>query len=167
MNCSTSGFPILYYLPEFAQIQVHWVGDAIQPSHPLSLPSLPALNLSQHHGLFQWVGCFFVSGGQRIGASVSVSVLPVNIQGGFLLELTGWISLQSKGLSSVFPSTAIQKHQFFGTQPSWWSNSHIFTWLLGKIQLWWYTALSVKWCLCFLIWYPGLSSLFFQEASVF
>ena len=57
MDCSTPGFLVLHYLPEFAQIHVHWVGDAIQPSHPLSPLSLPAFNLSQHQGLFQWVGC--------------------------------------------------------------------------------------------------------------
>ena len=55
MDCSTPGSPVLHYLPEFAQTQVHWVGDAIQPSHPLSSPSPPAPNLSQHRGLFQWV----------------------------------------------------------------------------------------------------------------
>ena len=54
MGCSTPGFPVLHHLPEFAQTQVHWVGDAILLSHPLSPPS-PALNLSQHQGLFQWV----------------------------------------------------------------------------------------------------------------
>ena len=56
MNCSTPGFPVLHYLSEFAQTHVHWVSDAIQPSHPLSTPSSPALSLSQHQGLFQWVG---------------------------------------------------------------------------------------------------------------
>ena len=55
MNCSTPGFPVLHHLPELAQAHVHWVGDAIQPSHPLSSPCPPALNLSQHQGLFQWV----------------------------------------------------------------------------------------------------------------
>ena len=55
MDCSTQGFSVLHYLPEFAQIHVHWVGDVIQPSHPLSSPSPPAFNLSQHQGLFQWV----------------------------------------------------------------------------------------------------------------
>ena len=56
VDYSTPGFPVLHYLPEFAQIHVHWVGDAIQPSPPLSLPSPPALSLSQHQDLFQWVG---------------------------------------------------------------------------------------------------------------
>ena len=74
----------------------------------------------------------FKSGGQSIGASALASVLPVNIQGWFPLGLTGLITLQFKGLSRVFSSTTTQKHQFFGTQPSWWSNSHIYTWLLEK-----------------------------------
>ena len=56
MDCSTTGLPVHHQLPELAQTHVHWVGDAIQPSHPLSSPSLPAFNLSQHQGLFQWVG---------------------------------------------------------------------------------------------------------------
>ena len=56
MDCSTPGFPVLHYLLEFAKTHVHWVDDTIQPSHPLSPPSPPALNLSQHQGLFQWVG---------------------------------------------------------------------------------------------------------------
>ena len=56
MDCSMPCFPDLHHLPEFAQIHVHWVGDAIQPSHPLSLPSLLAFNLTQHQSLFQWVG---------------------------------------------------------------------------------------------------------------
>ena len=55
MDCSTPGLPVHHQLPEFTQTHLHWVGDAIQPSHPLSSPSPPALNLSQHQGLFQWV----------------------------------------------------------------------------------------------------------------
>ena len=55
MDCSMPGLPVLHHLPEFAQIHVHWVDDAVQPSHPLSSPSPPALSLSQHQGLFQWV----------------------------------------------------------------------------------------------------------------
>ena len=55
MDCSTPGLPVHHQLPEFTQTHVHWVGDAIQPSHPLSSPSPPAFNLSQHQGLFQWV----------------------------------------------------------------------------------------------------------------
>ena len=74
---------------------------------------------------------FFTSGGQSIGVSASASVLPVNIQDWFPLGVIGFISLESKGLSRVFSSTPISKHQFFSTQPSWF-NSHIHTWLLEK-----------------------------------
>ena len=56
LDYSTPGSPVLHYLPQFSQTHIHWVGDAIQPSHPLSLPSSPALNLSKHQGLFQWIG---------------------------------------------------------------------------------------------------------------
>ena len=85
--------------PEVAQTYVHWVSDAIQPSHPLSPPSCPALNLSQNQGLFQWVGSW-KQVCQSIGASAWASVLPMNIQGWFPLELAGIkpCSLLSKGL---------------------------------------------------------------------
>ena len=86
------------------------------------------------------------SGCQRTGASALASVLPMNIQGWFLLRLTGLSSLLSKGLSRVFSSTTVWKHQFFSTQPSLWSSSHIHTWLLEKPQLWKYGPLSPKWC---------------------
>ena len=78
------------------------------------------------------VNQLFASGGQSIGASTSASFLPMNIQGLFPSGLTSLISLLSKGLSRVFSSTTIQKHQFFSTLPSWWSRSHIHTWLLEK-----------------------------------
>ena len=122
MNSSTPGFSVLRYLPEFAQTNVHWVSDAIQPSHSLLSSSL-ALNLSQHQGLSQ--SQLFTSVGQIIGASASV--LPMNIQGWFPLGLTGLISLLSKGLSRIFFTTTVQKHQFFGAKPSLWSSSHICT----------------------------------------
>ena len=112
----TPGLPIHRQLPELAQTPVHRVGGAIQPSDPLSsLLLLPSI--------FPSIGSFpvsqlFASGGPRIGASASASVLPVNIQDWFPLGWTGWISLQSKGLSRVFSNTTVQKHQFFGTQLS-------------------------------------------------
>ena len=118
--------PVHHQLPKLAQTYVHGV-DAIQPPHPLSPPSPPALNLSQHLYPFRWV-CS-ISGDQSIGASASTSVLLMNIQGWFPLGLTGLISLQSKGLSRVSSNTTVRKHQLFGTQPSW-SISHIHTWLL-------------------------------------
>ena len=75
---------------------------------------------------------FFASGGRSIRVSASTSILPKNIQGWFPLGWTGWISLQSKRLSRVFSNTTVQRYQFFGTQLSLWSNSHIHTWLLEK-----------------------------------
>ena len=115
MDCSTPGFPALNYLPEFAQTHVHWADEAIQTSHalfsscPQSFPASGSFAVSQ----------FFTSGGWNFRASASASVLPMNIQGWFPLVLTGWISLQSKGLSSAFSNTTVQKHQFFGAQPMW------------------------------------------------
>ena len=79
MNCSTPGLPIHHQLPELAQTPVHRVSDAIQPSHPLSSPSLTAFNLSHHQGLIS-MSQFFESGGQSTGASALASVLPMNIQ---------------------------------------------------------------------------------------
>ena len=82
------------------------------------------------------VSWFFPSGGQSIGVSASTSVLPMNIKDLFPLRWTGWISLQSKGLSRVFSNTTVQKHQFFGAQISLQSNSHICTWLLERPWPW-------------------------------
>ena len=131
-------FPGLHHLPKFAETHVHWVGDAIQPSCPLLSPSPPAFNSSQHQCLYQWVSY----------SHLVVKVLELLLQhqsfqwifrfqwiirkSWFPLGLTGLISLQSKGLSRVFSSTTVQKHQFFGAQLSLWSNSHIHIWLLEK-----------------------------------
>ena len=120
INRSIPGLPVHHQLPEFTQTHVHRVGDAIQPSHPLSSPSPPAPNPSQHQSfpmskLFAW-------GGQSIGVSALASVLPKNTQDWSPLGWTGWISLQSKGLSRVFSNTRVQKHQFFGAQLSSQSN---------------------------------------------
>ena len=114
---------------------------------PSTFPSIRVFPLSQ----------IFVLGGRRIGISVSASAHPMNIHSWFPLELTGFICLQSKGLSRVFSSTTIQKHQFFSAQLSLWSNSHIHTWLLEKTHLWLYRPLSTKWTLCFSICCLGLS----------
>ena len=115
--------PCSLQLPESTQTHVHQVSDAIQLSHPLSSPFPPAFNL---------ISQFFTSGGPSMGTSASASVLPMNIQDWFPLGWTGWISLQSKGLSRVFSNTTAQKHQSFGAQASLWSNCHIYTWLLEK-----------------------------------
>ena len=104
-----------------------WCHPAISSSAPFSScpQSLPA------SGSFP-VSQIFTSGGQNIGVSASASVLPRNTQDWSPLGWTGWISLQSKGLSRVFSSTTVQKHQFFSAQLSLWSNYHIHTWLLEK-----------------------------------
>ena len=94
-------------------------------SCPQSLPASGSFPLSQ---LFTW-------GGQRTGVSASVSVLPMNTQDWSPLGWTGWISLQSKGLSRVFSNTTVKKHQFLGTKISLYSNSHIHTWLLENHSL--------------------------------
>ena len=118
MDCSTPGFPVHHQLPKLAQTHVHRVGEAIQPSHPLSV--IPFSSRPQSFpasGSFQ-MNHFFTTGGQRIGVSAPASVPPMNTQDWSPLHWTGWISLQSKGLSRVFSSTTIQKHQFFGSQIS-------------------------------------------------
>ena len=118
MDCSMPGFPVDYQFPQFAHTHVHWVGDAIQPSHPLLSPSPPTFNLSQHQGLFQWVSSSHQVAKESIGVTASASVLPMNIQDWFPLGRTGWISLQSKGLSRIFSNTTVQNHQFFSAQLS-------------------------------------------------
>ena len=103
--------------------------------HPTILSSIVSfsscLQSCSASGSFQ-MSQFFSSGAQNIGVSASASVLSINIQDWFPLGWTGWISLQSKGLSRVFSNTTVQKHQFFSTQFSLWSNSHTHTWLLKK-----------------------------------
>ena len=103
MNHSTPGLPVHHQLPDFTQTHIHQVGDAIQPSHPLSSPSPPAPNPSQHQGLFQWVNSSHEVA--KVLVSASASVLPMNTQDWSPLGWTGWISLQSKGLSGVFSNT--------------------------------------------------------------
>ena len=124
MNHSTPGLSVHHQLPESTQTHVHRVGDAIQPSHPLSSPAPPAPQSFPALGSFP-MSQLFVWGGQSIGVSSSASVLLMNTQGWSPLGWTGWIFLQSKGLSRVFSNTTVQKHQFFGAQPSSQSNSHI------------------------------------------
>ena len=198
MDCSMPCLPVPHYLPEFAKVYVHWVGDTIQPSHPAALFSfcfqffqcsiiyvVIAVVVFSHqvmysflwpHGLqharvpcsspssgvcqsscplnwwchrtisssllllfsiFPASGSFpksqlFASDGQSTGVSASASVLPMNIQDWFPMRLTGLISLMAKGLSSILSSTTVQKYQFFNVLPSFWSNSHICTWLLER-----------------------------------
>ena len=116
MNRSTPGLPVHHQLLEFTQTHIHWVTDTIQPSHPVvpfsscpqSLAASESFPMSQ---LFAW-------GGQSTGASASAAFPPKKSQGWSPSEWTGWISLQSKGLSRVFSNTTVQKHQFFSAQLS-------------------------------------------------
>ena len=116
MNRSMPGLPVHHQLPEFTHSRPlsRWCHPAISSSvisfsyGPQSLPASECFPMSQ---LFTW-------GGQGTGVSALASFLPKNTQGWSPLEWTGWISLQSKGLSGVFSNTTVQKHQFFSTQPS-------------------------------------------------
>ena len=116
MNHSTPSFPVCHQLPEFTQTHVHWVGDAIQPSHPLSSPFLPP-------SIFPSIRVF--SNESALCTmwpkywSFSFNISPSNEHQDWLpLRWVGWILLQSKGLSRVFSNTTVQKHQFFSTQLS-------------------------------------------------
>ena len=116
MDCSTPGFPVLHYLLQLAQTHVHWVGDAIQLSHPcrplLLLPSIfPSIRV------FSSESAFHIRWPKYWSFSFSIS-LPMNIQDWFPLGLIGLISLQCKGLSRLFSNTTVQKHQFFSAQTS-------------------------------------------------
>ena len=130
MDYSTAGSPVFHYPLEFAHScpLSQWCYPTISSSASIfsfCLQSFPA----------SWsilVSHFSVSSGQSTGASDSASVLPMNVQGWFLLGLTSFISLESRGLSRVFSNTTVQNHQFFCTQLSLLSNSHIYTWLLER-----------------------------------
>ena len=90
MDCNTTGLPVCHQLPEFTQTHVHWVGDAIQPSHPLSSTSPPAFNLSQHQGLFKWV-----SSSHQVAKywSFSFSISPSNEYSGLISFRMDWLDL--------------------------------------------------------------------------
>ena len=118
MNCSTPGLPVYHQLPEFTQTHIHRVSDTFPAisssvisfsSCAQSLPASESFPMSQH---LAW-------GGQSTGVSALASFLPKNTQDWFPLECSGWISLQSKGLSRVFSNTTVQKHPFFGPITSW------------------------------------------------
>ena len=128
MNCSTPCLPLLNFLPEFPQAHVHWVSDAIQPSHPLSPTSPPTLNLSQHQGLFQWI-----SSSRQLAKAWEFQHQSIQEYSGSISYRIDWFeSLSSKGLSRDFSSITVQKHQFFSAQPSLWSKMHIPYMTTGK-----------------------------------
>ena len=128
MDCSTPGFPVLHYLLEFAQTHVHWISDAILPSHPLSPPSPLALNLSQHQGLFQWV-----SFSHHVAKYWSFSISSSKEYSGLISLRIDWFDfLVVQGvLKSLFQhhdseASVFQRSAFF------MANSHICAWLLEK-----------------------------------
>ena len=130
MNHSTPGFPVHHQLPEFTQIHVHRVSDAIQPSHPLSSPSSPAPNPSQHQSLFQWVNSL-----HEVAKVLEFrfSISPSNEHPGlisFRIDCLDLLAVQGT-LKSLLQHHS-SKHQFFSPQLSSQSNSHIRTWLLEK-----------------------------------
>ena len=116
MDCSTPGFPVHHQLLELAPAHVHRVGNAIQPSHPLSSLLLPP-SIFPSIRVFSNESFLYIKW-PSIVVSALASVLLMNIHDWFALGLTGLISLQSKWLSRVFSNTTVQKHQFFGTQLS-------------------------------------------------
>ena len=117
MGCSMPGLPVPHYFAEFAQVHVHWTGDAIQPFHPLPPSSPFAFNLSQHQSLFQWGAC-----GHSICVrwpkywSFSFSISPFTEYSGLVSFKIDWFDLlEVQRLWRVFSNTTIRKHQFFGT----------------------------------------------------
>ena len=133
MDCSTPGLPVHHQLLEFAQTQVHWVGDTIQPSHPLSAPSLPAFNPSQHQGLFEWV-----SSSHQVA-----KVLEFQLQHQSSNEYSGliWFRMDWLDLLAVQGTlkSLLQHHSSKASilrRSGFFIVSHIHTWLLEKPQLW-------------------------------
>ena len=141
-DCSRPGFPVYHLLPELAQTPVHRVGDAIQPTYPLSSTWLPAIKISgiwvfssESAFHFRWPEYW----------SFNSSVSPSNEYSGLISFSVDWFHLlELKRLSRVFSNTLVQKHHFFRAQLSLPSNSHIYTWLLEKPQLWLEGPLSAK-----------------------
>jgi len=128
MDCSTPGFPVHHQLLELAQTHVHRVGDAIQPSHPLSSPSPPAFNLSQHQGLFQWV-----SSSHQVAKVLEASVLAMNIQGWFFSDWLVWFPCCPRNSQESSPTP-----QFRSINPL--ALSFLY-WDLAKCGLWKFTEL--------------------------
>ena len=135
MNCSMAGLPVHHQLLELTQTHIHQVGDAIQPSHPLSPPSPPALNLSQHQGLSN-ESVLHIRWPKYWSFSFSISISPSNGYSVLISFRIYWFDLLAvqESLKSLFKwqsskASVIQYSAFF----SWmWSSSHILTWLLGK-----------------------------------
>ena len=159
-DCRTPDSSVLHYLLGFAQIQVHWVGDGFQSSHPLPSPSPPAFSLSQHQGHSEWVG-FSHLVAKVLEFSASASVLPMNIQGRFLSGLTGLISLQSKGPSRVFWMFSFMPAFSLSSSPSL-KGSFV---PLNFLPLEWY-HLRIRWYARLLIFLPAILISACQSSSL-
>ena len=152
MDCSTPGFPVLYYLLEFAQTLVLVL---MMPSNHLilccSLLLLPSV--FPRIRVFSSELALHIKWPERWSFSFSIS--PSNEYSGLISFRIDWFdSLLSSELSRVFSSTTVLKHQFTSALPSLWSSSHIHTWLLERPHHWLYRPLSARWCLCFLqVWF--------------
>ena len=130
MNCSMPGLPVHHQLPELTQTHVHWVNDAIQPSHPLSSLSPPALNLSQHQGLFQWVSSLHPV---DMYWSFSFNISPSSEHPGLSSFSMDWLDLlAAQGTLKSLLQHHSSKVSFFCVQLSVQSNSHIHQWPLEK-----------------------------------
>jgi len=129
MDCSTPGFPVHHQLSELAQTHVHWVGDVIQPSHPLSFPSPPVFNISQHQDLFRWV-----SSSHQVAKVLEFQLQHQSFHAysGLISFRIDWFDLEVQGSLKSLLQHQSSKEQFFGAQFSLWPNTHNHTWLLGK-----------------------------------
>ena len=129
MDCSLLGLLVPHHLLEFAQVHVHCIFDAIQPSHPLMPSSPAALNLSQHQGLFQWVVCLH----QMVKYwNFSFSISPSSEYSGLISLKIDWFDLLAVQGTLRSLSTIVWRHQFFGILPSLQSSSHYHTLPLGR-----------------------------------
>ena len=148
MDCSIPGLPVHHQLPEFTETHVHWVSDAIQPSHPLSSHSSPIFNLSQDQGLFQWVSSLHQ---EPKYWSFSFSISPSNEHPGLISFRMDWLDLLAvQGTLKSLLQPTVQKHQFFCAQLSLSFKSHIHTWLLEKPWPWLDGPFLATEYLCFL-----------------
>ena len=127
MNCSTPGLPVHHQLPEFTETHVHRVDDAIQPSHSLSSPSPPAPNPSQHQSLFQWVNSLHEVA-KVLEFQLEHHSFQRNPRADLLQNRLVGSPCSPRDSQESSPTPTVQKHQFFGAQPSSQSNSHIHTW---------------------------------------
>ena len=147
MDCSTPGFPIHHQLPELTQTHVHWAGDAIQQSHSLSSPSFPALNLSQHQGLFKWVSSL-----HQVAKALEFRLQHQSSQWVFRIDLLyNWLVSSPCPRDSQESSPALQFEASILCHTALFTVQHSHPYMTtGKIIALTIRPLLAKWCLCFL-----------------